>query len=469
MLNLLLAVLGSARSLFRTQRELALENLALRQQVAVLFRSHRERRLRLGVWDRAFWVILSQRWEGWRDALAIVEPATVVRWHREAFKRFWRHRSWTRRPGRPGLDREVVNLIRRMAQANFTWGAPRIRNELAMLGIEVAISTLAKYMPRRRKPPSSTWRSFLENHLRDLVAIDFFVVPTATFRILFGFIVVAHDRRRVVHFNVTAHPTAEWTARQVVQAFPEETAPRFLLRDRDKVYGERFQQSIEGLGVEEIVTAARSPWQNQYAERLIGSLRRDCLDHVIVLDEVHLRRVLARYFEYYNETRCHLSLQGDTRAPRAVQGPESDGSAPKLPLARGEFAVLVGRHREDHSPVRDKAYDALAPRRSPRRRSGETSPGPSARYNGLTRYDNRRTQFGRPLPPMPARVGSRPGAPERIRALDQFVTIRVRWSVSDRAVPWGPGTYSAAIPSTLAPPGTDTDGSGISEPFGLIS
>ena len=321
-MSLLWAVLGAARSLFRTQQELALENLALRQQVAVLLRTCRRRRPRLGAFDRAFWVILAERWAGWREALAIVEPATVVRWHRLGFKRFWRRRSWPGCPGRPGLDREVVGLIRRMARANVTWGAPRIRNELAMLGIEVAVSTVAKYMPRRRKPPSATWRAFLDNHLRDLVAIDFFVVPTATFRILFGFIVLAHDRRRVVHFNVTAHPTAEWTARQVVQAFPEEAVPGYLLRDRDKVYGERFQQVIDGLGIGEVVTAARSPWQNPYAERLIGSLRRDCLDHVIVLDEAHLRRVLARYFDYYNGTRCHLSLDGDTPASRAVQGPE---------------------------------------------------------------------------------------------------------------------------------------------------
>ena len=162
--------------------------------------------------------------------------------------------------GRPGLEREVVSLIRRMAQGNVTWGPPRIRNELAKVGIEVAVSTVAKYMPRRRKPPSPTWRAFLENHLKDLVALDFFVVPTATFGVLFGLVVLAHDRRRVVHFNVTAHSTAEWTARQVIQAFPEETAPRFLVRDRDKTYGERFRQAIKAVGIEEVVTAARSPW-----------------------------------------------------------------------------------------------------------------------------------------------------------------------------------------------------------------
>lgn len=331
---LLWTLLGTMRSLFRTQRELALENLALRQQVAALIRTRGSRRLRVGVWDRAFWVLLSQGWPHWKEALAIVQPATVIHWHREGFRRFWRRKSQPGCLGRPGLDREVVSLIRRMAQANVTWGAPRIRNELAMVGIEVAVSTVAKYMPRRRKPPSPTWRAFLENHLKDLVALDFFVVPTATFGVLFGLVVLAHHRRRVVHFNVTAQPTAEWTARQVIQAFPEETAPRFLVRDRDKIYGERFQHTVDLLGMEEVVTAARSPWQNPYAERLIGSLRRECLDHVIVLEEVHLLRILAKYFEYYNATRCHLSLAGDAPEPRGVQKPEL-GEVVEIPEVGG--------------------------------------------------------------------------------------------------------------------------------------
>jgi putative transposase len=267
--SLLWALLGTITSLFRTRRELALENLALRQQLAVVIRARGRRRVRLGVWDRAFWVIVSQGWAGWRNALAIVEPATVIRWHRKGFRRFWRRKSRPGRLGRPGLDREVVSLIHRMSQANVTWGAPRIRNELAKLGIEVASSTVAKYMPRHRRPPSPTWRAFLENHLKELVALDFFVVPTATFGVLFGLVVLAHHRRRVVHFNATANPTAEWTARQLIQAFPEETAPRFLVRDRDKIYGEQFRRAIEVLGIEEVVTAARSPWQNPYAERLI--------------------------------------------------------------------------------------------------------------------------------------------------------------------------------------------------------
>ncbi len=216
----------------------------------------------------------------------------------------------------------------------MTWGAPRIRNELAKLGIEVAVSSVAKYLVRERKPPSPSWRAFLDNHVKDLVAIDFFVVPTATFGVLFGFLVLAHDRRRVLHFNVTANPTAEWTARQVVQAFPDETPPRFVLRDRDAVYGGVFQQRVKHLGAEEVLTAPRSPWQNPYAERLIGSLRRECLDQVVVLGEIHLLRILAGYFAYYNRSRCHLSLVGDAPEPRLAQGPEL-GRVVELPEVGG--------------------------------------------------------------------------------------------------------------------------------------
>ena len=220
------------------------------------------------------------------------------------------------------MGRELVGLIRKMSRANVTWGAPRIRNELAKLGIEVAVSSVAKYMVKARKPPSPSWRAFLDNHVKDLVAIDFFTVPTATFGVLFGFLVLAHDRRKVLHFNVTASPSAEWTARQLVQAFPEERVPRFLVRDRDGIYGVRFRRTLDVLGIEEVVTAARSPWQNAYAERLIGSLRRECLDHIVILGEIHLLRILAGYFEYYNRARCHLSLAGDAPEPRPEQGPE---------------------------------------------------------------------------------------------------------------------------------------------------
>ena len=328
-------IFGAGRSLFRTTGYLALENLALRHQIAVLRRALGDRPARFGDWDRALWMVLARYWAGWQYALAIVQPATVIRWHREGFKRFWNRKSRAgKRRGRPALDRELVDLIRKMSRSNVTWGAPRIRNELAKLGIEVALSSVAKYMVRDGKPPSPTWRAFLDNHIKDLVAIDFFVVPTATFGVLFGFLVLAHDRRRVLHFNVTANPTAEWTARQLVQAFPEETAPRFLVRDRDRIYGDRFRRMVEVLGVEEVVTAASSPWQNAYAERLIGSLRRECLDHVVVLGEMHLLRILASYFEYYNRARCHLALAGDAPVPRPAQAAER-GRILELPEVGG--------------------------------------------------------------------------------------------------------------------------------------
>ncbi len=327
-------ILATARSSFRTKRELALENLALRHQIGVLTRALGHRRPRFGSWDRALWVVLARRWQAWRYALTIVQPATVVRWHREGFKRFWALRTRAGCGGRPKLGRELVGLIRKMSRANVTWGAPRIRSELAKLGIEVAASTVARYMVKPRKPSSPSWRAFLDNHVKDLVAIDFFTVPTATFRVLFGFLVLAHDRRRVLHFNVTANPSAEWTARQVVQAFPEERAPRFLLRDRDPIYGARFRRVVEVLGVEQVVTAARSPWQNAYAERLIGSLRRECLDHIVVLGEAHLLRILAGYFDYYNRARCHLSLAGDAREARPAQAPEL-GRVVELPEVGG--------------------------------------------------------------------------------------------------------------------------------------
>ena len=321
MLNLLWCLLLAARSLLNTQRELALENLALRHQIGVLKRTLGNRRPHLNRWDRGLWVVLSRVWTGWQQVLAIVQPATVIRWHREGFRRFWARKS-RRRDGRPALDREMRALIRKMSISNVTWGAPRICNELAKIGIKVSRSTVAKYMVRHRKPPSPTWRAFLDNHVKDLVSLDFFVVPTATFRVLFVLLILAHDRRRILHFNVTSSPSAAWTAQQVVQAFLGDSAPRYLLRDRDCIYGEYFRRRVKNLGIKEVLSAARSPWQNPYVERLIGSIRRECLDHVIVLNEQHLRRILRSYLEYYHRSLCHLSLDGDAPEPRIVQGPE---------------------------------------------------------------------------------------------------------------------------------------------------
>jgi putative transposase len=227
--------------------------------------------------------------------LHALHPDTVVRWHREGFRRYWRWKSRHRRAGRPPLDAEIRTLIRQMQSANIGWGAPRIHGELLKLGIEISQATVSKYMKHYNKPPSQTWRTFLANHTDCLASIDFFTVPTATFLILYVFIVLSHDRRQIVHFNVTEHPNARWTAQQVVEAFPFDTAPRYLLRDRDRIYGETFQGRIKRLNIEDMVTAPRSPWQNPLVERVIGSIRRDSLDHVIVFNESHLRRILRQY------------------------------------------------------------------------------------------------------------------------------------------------------------------------------
>ena len=229
---------------------------------------------------------------------------------------------------------EVIDLIRRMSLANPGWGAPRIHGELLKLGFELSQATVAKYLVRHRKPPSQNWRTFLINHMQSLVSADFFVVPTITFRLLFVFVILSHDRRRPIHFAITANPTAEWTTRQLLQAFPWDSAPRYLLRDRDACYGEEFHKATGWLGIREVLTAPRSPWQNPYVERLIGSIRRECLDHVIVLNEPGLRRVLKSYFEYYERTRTHLALDKDAPIPRRIQPPEL-GKVVELPQVGG--------------------------------------------------------------------------------------------------------------------------------------
>jgi putative transposase len=246
----------------------------------------------------------------------------VIAWQRKRFREHWRRLSQRGTPGRPALAKEVCDLIRQMWQANPTWGSPRIVGELRKLGIAVAKSTVEKYRPRPKKPPSPTWKTFLKNHMQNLVALDFFVVPTVTFRVLFVLVILAHDRRRIVHFNITEHPTAQWTAQQVVEAFPWEEAPRYLLRDRDRIYGPAFRQRVRHMGIEEVLTAPQSPWHNPYVERLIGSIRRECLDHVIVLHEQHLQRLLSSYFASYHRWRTHLSLTMDCPVSRPVEPPE---------------------------------------------------------------------------------------------------------------------------------------------------
>jgi len=292
--------------------------LALRQQLAVYKRTMTRPPLRRT--DRLFWVALARVWACWRPLL-IVTPDTVLRWQRRRFREYWTKLS---RPpgGRPPVNAEIKVLVRRMAAANPLWGAPRIHAEFLKLGIDVAERTVSRLLPKRRSPPSQSRRTFLTNHVLDLVSIDFFTVPTARLRVLFVLVVLAHHRRRVVYFNVTEHPTAHWTAQQVVDALPNDCAPSYLLRDRDQVYGEHFRHRVKGMRIEEVLTAPHSPWQNPFAERLIGTVRRECLDHVVVLGERHLRRVLTAYLTYYHRARTHLSLDKDAPDGRPIEPPE---------------------------------------------------------------------------------------------------------------------------------------------------
>jgi len=321
MKTILVPLLTTLVDLLRSRASLHLEMLALRQQLAMVA-SRDNKRHRFHPSECIFWVWLYGLWPDCLQTLAIFKPDTLVRWHRKGFRLYWTWKSRRRLGGRPAIDPEMRELIRTMSRNNIGWGAPRIHGELRMLGIRVFESTVAKNMIRLQKPPSQTWRTFLDNHVSELVSVDFFTVPTATFRVLYVFVVLRHERREIIHFNATYHPTAEWTARQLVEAFPFDTAPRYLLRDRDSIYGKRFRTRVNSLGIEEMISAPRSPWQYPYVERIIGSILRECLNHVIIFNERHLRQVLKSYATYYHGARTHLSLDKQSPVPRSIELPE---------------------------------------------------------------------------------------------------------------------------------------------------
>jgi len=314
--------------LFKPQRRLEVENLFLRHQLNIALRRV-PHRLQLSGSDRALMVWMTWLWPGLLGLSRVVQPYTILRWHRAGFRAYWRRKS-RGRVGRPRVDRELRELIRRMSKENPLWGAPRIHGELLKLGFEVAESTVSKYMIRRRGPPSQSWRTFLRNHADAVAAIDLCVVPTLTFECLFAFLVMGHGRRQLIWFAVTRHPTAEWLAQQIVAAFPWDTVPTYLVRDNDDAYGQAFTRRVRAMGIRDHPISPRSPWQNPYVERLIGTLRRDCLDHVLIFGERHLRRALTLYSLYYNETRTHLGLSKDAPLRRAVQGSGAIVTTPVL-------------------------------------------------------------------------------------------------------------------------------------------
>ena len=318
MLEFILSILAAIRVFFRSRSDTALEVLALRQQVAVLKR--KRPRPTLNSLDRLFWTTLRRFWSRWTDVLVIVKPETVVGWHRAGFRLYWRWRSRPR-GGRPKITDEIRALIRRLAEENPGWGAPKIHGELQKLGFVVSERTVARYLRRvqRRGDPGKRWLAFLQNHREVIVAFDFFTVPTVTFQLLYCFFVIEHGRRRILHFNVTRHPTAEWVVQQLREAFPEAAPYRYVILDRDSKFDADVITFLKATGLKPKRTSVQAPWQNGIAERWVGSCRREILDHVIALNEQHLRRLIRDYVNYHHDDRIHDSLEKDTPNRRPVE------------------------------------------------------------------------------------------------------------------------------------------------------
>jgi putative transposase len=308
---------GVILRVFRTRRMLLLENLALRQQLAALKRRHS--RPKLVPFDKLFWVLARRFWLGWKEVLVVVTPETVVRWHRAGFRLYWQLISKVRRPiGRRQTPKQVRELIFRMVAENPTWGAPRIHGELLLLGFDVSERTISRWMNKapRVLDRAKRWLTFLRNHREAIAAMDFFTVPTVTFSVLYCFFVISHDRRQILHFNVTRHATSHWVVQQLREAFPFESAPRFLIFDRDAKYGVEVPAAVRFLKIRPVRTSVESPWQNGVAERWIESCRRNLLDNIIAVNERHLRRLVSEYIRYYHEDRTHLGLAKQTPSQR---------------------------------------------------------------------------------------------------------------------------------------------------------
>ena len=335
MTEFILSILAVARVFFRSRTDTALEVLALRQQVAVLKRQRP--RPTLNPLDRLFWTTLHHLWSRWSDVLVIVRPETVIGWHRAGFRLYWR---WRSRPqgGRPKISHEMRALIRRLADENPEWGAPKIHGELQKLGFVVCERTVARYLrrTRRRADPGKRWLNFLRNHREVIAAFDFFPVPTVTFQLLYGFFVIEHGRRKILHFNVTPHPNAEWVVQQLREAFPQAGPYRYVILDRDSKFDADVITFLQATGLKPKRTGVRAPWQNGVAERWVGSCRRELLDHVIPLNEAHLRRLIRDYVSYYHQDRIHDSLEKDAPNRRSVEPkPAANATVVAIPRLGG--------------------------------------------------------------------------------------------------------------------------------------
>jgi hypothetical protein len=316
---------------FKNKIQLVLEVIVLAKQLEIYQRT--DPKLNIKRTDRIFFSLMKDLLSNWKERLFIVKPDTVIKWHRSAFKFYWRLKS-KRKGGRPKVSREVIALIKQMANENPDWGAPRIHGELMKLGFNICESTVQRYMPKKRnRNNSQSWKAFLQNHSKEIISIDFLTVPTVNFKLLYVLVVIEHHRRRLVYFNITKNPTAQWSLQQIRNLLMDyDTPPKYLIRDRDMKYGKLLGGRKNKFGIDEIMTAYRCPWQNGYVERVIGSIKRECLDNIIVFNESHLRSILADYFSYYNKYRTHLGINKDSPEGREVQ---SEGEIYKVPVVNG--------------------------------------------------------------------------------------------------------------------------------------
>jgi len=335
MFDLLGLLFGVILRLFHTHRSLLLENLVLRQQLAVLKRKHPKPRFNL--FDKLFWVAARRFWSSWKEALFLLMPETITRWHQAGFRLYWTLlcKVGKRVGGGKRISHQVRDLIFQMVMENPTWGAPRIHGELLKLGFKLSERTVSRWVQRAPKDPepAERWKAFLHNHREAIAAMDFFTVPTLTFGVLYCFFIIGHARRRILHFGVTQHPTSLWIGQQLREAFPYEVDHKYLIHDRDAKFGFEVFAGVKSVGLESVRTSFRSPWQNGVAERWVGSCRRDLLDHVIALNEKHLKRLLSEYVRYYHEDRTHLGLNKETPGGRPTGIPTQDGrviSRPRL-------------------------------------------------------------------------------------------------------------------------------------------
>ena len=320
------------RLIFKSKHDIVLENLALRQQLIVQKRSIK--RAKIKNCDRIFWIWMSRFWNDWRSSLIVVKPPTVIGWHKKGFKAYWKWKS--RRIGRPTIDWELIKLIRRIQKENSTWSAQRIQGELTKLGYAVCDNTVARYMTKSKDGDNSRqqrWLTFIRNHTKNTVGIDFVVVRTVFFKAIYVFVAISHDRRRILHFAVTANPHSQWAIQQLRETFAFDETTKYVIRDNDRIFSDDFKTHIKNCGLEDTPTAPRSPWQNPIAERVLGTLRRECLDHMIILNEKHLHSVLGEYInDYYNVSRTHMSLEKDSPVPRPVQ---ANGKIVSKPILGG--------------------------------------------------------------------------------------------------------------------------------------